>query len=340
MRVLFIGGTGIISTACVELAVERGHEVAVLNRGKRFEMPGTRQIVADVNDLRAAKAALGDARWDAVVDFVTFAPEEVEKRVELLAGRTRQYIFISSASAYQRPVLDYLVTESTPLMNPFWEYSRKKIACEERVLEAARSGSLPATIVRPSLTFGDQVIPLAMNSWQKSYTAVDRMRKGQPVIVPGDGTSLWTITHNSDFAKGLVGLLGNEAAFGHAFHITSDEVLTWDQIYLATARAAGVEEPHLVHIASDFIISCVPELEGSLLGDKATSVVMDNSKIKRFVPDFIATTRYADGIKQTIAAFDADPAKRVVDEDANERYDLLIKTYMDGLNRAKEAFRH
>lgn len=338
MKVLFLGGTGIISTASVALALKRGLEVSVLNRGLRFEQPQAKQLVCNVNDVEAAREALNNEHWDVVVDFVCFAPEQVEDRVELFRGKVGQYVFISSASAYQRPVQDYLVTESTPLSNPFWQYSRDKIACEEAFLAAYRKEGFPVTIVRPSLTFGDTVIPLAMNSWNLSYTAVDRMRKGKPVIVPGDGTSLWTITHNTDFAKGLVGLFGNHTSVGHAFHITSDEVLTWDQIYLATARAAGVENPKLVHMASDFIIGCCPDMEGTLLGDKATSTVMDNSKIKRFVPDFVSTTRYEEGIKQTIAAFDADPGKRGIDDEANERYDLLIRCYEEGLANAKQAF--
>ncbi|MDQ8203242.1 SDR family oxidoreductase [Pelagicoccus sp. SDUM812003] len=338
MKTLFIGGTGIISAACVKLAVAKGHEVAVLNRGRRFEIEGAEQIVCDVNDPSAAQQGLRGRRWDAVVDFVCFEPSQMAQRMDLLAGRTSHYVFISSASAYQRPVRDFRVTESTPLDNPFWSYSRNKIACEEALMKAVRERRFPASIVRPSLTFGDTVIPLAINSWEKSYTVVDRMRKGKPVIVPGDGTSLWTITHNTDFAKGLVGLLGNDSAIGHAFHITSDEVLTWDQIYRATARAAGVDEPKLVHIASDFLIACLPEMEGTLLGDKVTSVVMDNSKIKRFVPDFMATTRFEQGIRQTIAAFDADPAKREIDEAANETYDRLVELYSAGLAAAKAAF--
>ncbi len=338
MKVLLIGGSGIISAACSRLTIERGHEVAILNRGRRGSIEGARQIVADVGDVAAAKAALGDERWDAVVDFVSFVPSDIERRIELLGGRARQYVFISSASAYQKPLRNYLITESTPLANPFWQYSRDKIACEERLLAELRSGDFPAVIVRPSLTYGDGVVPLAVNSWQKSYTAIDRLRRGQPLIVPGDGSSLWTITHSSDFAKGLVGLLGNEDAVGHAFHITSDEALTWDQIYLATARVAGVERPELVHIASDFITACAPDLLGTLTGDKSCSAVFDNSKIKRFVPDFVATTRYADGIRQTVAAFDRDPSLRDVDGEANRFYDQLIEAYRDGLDAARRSF--
>lgn len=338
MKTLIIGGTGIISTAVTRLAVARGLEVSMLNRGRRFEIEGARQIVADVADVSSARDAIGQETWDAVVDFVSFTPEDIAKRIQLLEGRARQYIFISSASAYQRPARHYLVTESTPLENPHWDYSRAKIACEEALMTARRQTGFPLTIVRPSLTYGDTIVPLAVNSWPKSYTVVDRMRRGLPVVVPGDGSSLWTLTHNTDFAKGLVGLLGNPATIGHAFHITSDEVLDWNQIYQITARAAGVDEPKLVRIASDFIASCDSEYEGSLLGDKSTSVVMDNAKIKHFVPDFVATTRYDQGIRQTIAWFDADPARREIDPQANAFYDKLIAQYQDGLRAARAAF--
>jgi nucleoside-diphosphate-sugar epimerase len=338
MRVLFIGGTGIISTACARLALERGVELTVLNRGRRGAIHGAAQVTADVGDVTAATRALGTGAWDAVVDFISFTPADIEKRMELLHGRTRQYIFISSASVYQRPVTHYLVTESTPLANPFWQYSRDKIACEERLLRALRDDGFPIVIVRPSYTYDETVIPLAVNSWSHPYTAVDRMRRGAPAIVPGDGTSLWTNTHNSDFAKGLVGLVGHQSATGHAFHITSDEVLSWNQIYEAVAEAAGVAAPQLVHVASDFIAACLPEKLGSLHGDKATSVVLDNSKIKRFVPDFVATTRFREGIKRSIAWYDADPARRQIDEQANRNWDRLLDAYDEGVRAARRAF--
>jgi nucleoside-diphosphate-sugar epimerase len=335
MRVLFIGGTGIISTACARLAIARGFDLTLLNRGRRAGVDGARTMIADVSDPAAASRALQDAAWDAVVDFISFTPRDIEARLALLRGRTRQYIFISSASVYQRPVTHYLVTESTPLANPYWQYSRDKIACEERLLRALREEGFPVVIVRPSYTYGETVIPLSVNSWEKPYTVVDRMRRGVPVIVPGDGTSLWTNTHNSDFAKGLVGLLGHQSATGHAFHITSDEVLNWNQIYEAVAESAGVPEPRLVHIASDFIAACLPEKLGSLHGDKASSVVLDNSKIKRFVPDFVATTRFRDGIKASIAWYDADPSRRGIDVEANRKWDRLIAAYEQGLAEAK-----
>jgi nucleoside-diphosphate-sugar epimerase len=338
MRVLFIGGTGIISTACTRLAIERGFDVTLLNRGTRAAIDGATVITADASDAPAAARALGGTTWDAVVDFISFTTSDIEARLAVLRGRTRQYIFISSASVYQRPVTHYLVTESTPLANPFWEYSRNKIACEDRLLRALREDGFPIVIVRPSFTYGETVIPLAINSWERPYTVVDRLRRGAPVIVPGDGTSLWTNTHNTDFAKGLVGLLGHQSATGHAFHITSDEVLNWNQIYEAVADAAGAANPNFVHIASDFITTCLPEKIGSLHGDKASSVVLDNSKIKRFVPDFIATTRFRDGIRQSIAWYDADPARREIDEEANRKWDRLVTAYQTGLDAAKREF--
>jgi nucleoside-diphosphate-sugar epimerase len=339
-KILFLGGTGIISTACTELAVARGFDVTLLNRAQRPALPGTRQITADIADPAATAAALGSQSWDAVVDFIGYTPAEIEQRIALFHGRTGQYVFISSASAYQKPLGDWLITESTPLANPFWDYSRNKIAGEERLLRGFREEAFPVTVIRPSLTYGDTVVPLAVNSWLKSYTAVDRMRRGQPVIVPGDGLSLWTITHNSDFAKGLVGLLGQPAAIGHAFQITSDEVLTWNQLYQFTAEAAGVPSPKIVHIASDFITACIPAMTGTLLGDKSHSAVFDNAKLKRFVPDFVFTTRFREGIARTIACFDADPARRQIDGEAVAAWDRLIAAYERGLAAARREFGH
>ncbi len=338
MNVLFIGGTGIISAACTELAVDRGFDVTLLNRSKRGSISGARTIAADVSVAGAAAQALAGRTWDAVVDFIAYHPPDIEARLGLLRGRTGQYIFISSASAYQKPLTHSPVTESTPLANPFWDYSRNKIACEDRLVRAYREEGFPATIVRPSLTFGDTIVPLAVNSWLKGYTAIDRMRRGLPVIIPGDGLSLWTITHNSDFAKGLVGLLGHAGAIGHAFHITSDEALTWDQIYATTAEAAGASSPRFVHIASDFIAACIPAMKGTLLGDKSHSAVFDNSKIRRFVPDFVATTRYRDGIRRTLSWFDADASRRQVDLEACAVWDRLIAAYDRGLDAAAMEF--
>ncbi|MFZ1083780.1 MAG: SDR family oxidoreductase [Terracidiphilus sp.] len=340
MKVLFIGGTGNISTAVTELAAGRGIELTLLRRGQsEANLPANvRTIIADIYDEAAADRALGNLKFDAVVDWIAFTPEHIERDIRLFRERTRQFIFISSASAYQKPATHYLITESTPLANPHWQYSRDKIACEERLMKAYREEGFPITIVRPSLTYGDTQIVLAVNSWQKSYTAVDRMRRGKKVIVPGDGSSLWVITHNSDFAEGLVGLLGHPQAIGHAFHITSDEVMTWDQFYRITAQAAGVEA-QMVHIASDFLAACQPDELGSLTGDKSVSVVFDNRKIKRFVPGYCAKMPFARGIEKTIAWFDAEPRRKVIDEEANAAWDKIIAAYERVLDDAVRSFR-
>jgi nucleoside-diphosphate-sugar epimerase len=339
MKVLFIGGTGNISTAVTRLAAERGMELTLLRRGERAaEIPeSVRTLKVDVRDEAAVTAVLGSESFDAVVDWIAFTPADVERDIRLFRGRTGQFVFISSASAYQRPAGHYRVTESTPLSNPFWQYSRDKIACEERLMTAYREDGFPITIVRPSLTYGDTQIVLAVNSWQKSYTAIDRMRRGQKVIVPGDGSSLWVITHNSDFAQGFVGLLGHRQAAGHAFHISSDEVMTWDQFYRITAEAAGVEA-QIVHIPSDFVAACQPEELGSLTGDKSTSVVFDNSKIKQFVPGYCARVPFAEGIRKTIQWFDAEPRRQQIDAEANAAWDKIIAGYESGLREALRSF--
>ena len=340
MKVLFIGGTGIISTACTALAVERGIELTLLTRGKHeANIPRAVRILSgDINNADLA-SKLSQEKFDAVVDWIAFAPADIERDIKLFRGRTRQFIFISSASVYQKPASHYLITESTPLANRFWDYSRNKIACEERLMQAYRDESFPVTIIRPSLTYGETLVPLIMNSWaEMSYTAVDRMLRGQEMIVPGDGTSLWVLTHNTDFAKGLVGLLGNEQAIGHSFHITSDEVLTWNQIFEIVAAAAGVEAK-LVHIPSEFIVACLPEKEGSLLGDKSLSVVFDNTKVKRFVPDYCATMTFAQGIRKSLAWFDSDPARKRIDHQANATWDKLITAYEKGMAEAVTSFR-
>lgn len=339
MRALFIGGTGIISTACTRLAVESGIEMTLLTRGlRKADLPaGVRTLQCDVDDPASARAALQNQSFDVVVDWIAFTPDHIERDLRLFERKTRQFIFISSASAYQKPPAHYLITESTPLANPFWDYARNKIACEERLLRAYRETGFPVTIVRPSLTYGDTQVALVMNSWTRSYTAIARMKQGRKVVVPGDGSSLWTITHNTDFAKGLVGLMGHPQAIGQAFHITTDEVLTWNQIFHITAASAGVE-PHIVHIPSDFIGACLPDRLGGLLGDKAVSAVFDNSKLKSLVPTFTATTPYAQGIRQTLAWFDADPARQLIDTEADTALDRLIDAYESGTAEALRRF--
>ncbi|MFO7958379.1 MAG: SDR family oxidoreductase [Candidatus Brocadiia bacterium] len=329
MKVLFIGGTGLISTACTRLAVERGIDMYLLNRGRSRtdQVPDEATVLtADARDRDGVASAIEGHQFDVVVDWIAFTPDHVEQDIELFAGMVRQYIFISSASAYQKPPSDYLVTESTPLANPHWEYSRQKAACEERLLAEYRESGFPYTVVRPSLTYGPSMIPLCVGAWNKPWTIVDRMRRGEKIIVPGDGTSLWQTTWNGDFAVGLVGLLGNQRAVGHAFHITTDEVLTWNQLYQEVARAAGAD-PEFVHVPTDLICAYQPHEEGNLWGDKSWSIVLDNSKIKRFVPDFVCTTTFAQGIRRSIAWFEADPDRQEIDHEANEAWDRIIAAY-------------
>lgn len=323
MNVLFLGGTGNISTACVELAVERGHEVTVLNRGRSpSRLRGrVRALAGDRRDGGLLRRVAEETRFDAVVDFLGYRPEEVDAAIAAFGGRAGQYVFISTTAAYRKPVAHYLITEETPLANPFWEYARLKIACEERLWRARRDSGFPLTVVRPSYTYGPTWIPSGFGG--QGYTVVARMRRGAPIVCHGDGTSLWVMTAASDFALGLVGLLGQEAALGEAFHITSDEVLTWQAIYRAIAQAAGAEL-EMVHVPSELIAAMFPERGGSLLGDKAWSVVFDNAKIRRFVPAYRPRVSFAEGMARSIAWFDADPARRVVDAEADRRIDRLI----------------
>ena len=325
MKALFIGGTGLISQAVSRLAVERGIELYLLNRGRRGEFfpAGARQIVADARDGASLRKAIGAMEFDVVADWIAFTPDQIESDIELFKGRAGQFFFISSASAYQKPLTHYLVTESTPLANPFWQYSRDKIACEEMLNRAYREEGFPVTIVRPSLTYGDTQIPAAVGSWEHPWTLVDRMRRGKKIIVQGDGTSLWTMTHNSDLAKGFVGLMGNMHAIGHAFHITSDEVLSWDQIVGAIGRAAGAE-PKIVHVASDFLAAADPEALSGLLGDKSQCAVFDNSKIKAFVPGYVATTPFSEGIARSVRWFEAHPEICTIDDAFNDFSDRVI----------------
>ena len=265
-----------------------------------------------------------DLEFDVVVDWIAYTADDIERDIRLFRGRAKQYVFISSASAYQKPPDHYLISESTPLHNPFWEYARGKIACERRLMQAHHDEGFPATIVRPSMTY-DSNLPIAVGGWG-TYTLVDRLLKGLPIIVHGDGSSLWVVTHADDFARGLLGLLGNERALGEAFHITSDEVLTWNQIYQHIAEALGVEA-RIVHIPSDFIARVAPQLAGSLLGDKTWSVVFDNSKIKEFVPDFQATVTLRDGIRRTLDWFAADEGRRRADESVHTEMDRILRVY-------------
>ncbi len=325
LKALFIGGTGNISTAVSRLCVERGIDLYLLNRGTtKVKSEGAKIIVGDIHQPYKLSGILQNHKWDVVVNWIAFNAADIERDINLFRGKTKQYIFISSASVYQKPVQFPYITESTPLVNPFWDYSRHKIACEEKLNMAYREEGFPMTIVRPSLTY-ETVIPVVIGGW-KEYTIIDRIKKGKKIIVHGDGTSLWTVTHARDFAKGFVGLLGHQRALGHAFHITSDEILTWNQIYQAVAEAAGAEA-NLVHVSSDFICQVENSFTGSLLGDKAQSVIFDNSKIKKFVPDFAATIPFNAGIKQTVSWFEADASRMVINDETNIMMDKIIQTH-------------
>jgi len=322
MRVLFIGGTGNLSMAATRLAAERGLELSILTRGsKAAELPGgVRSIVGDASDAELLGRLAASERFDAVVNWIAFTPEDVARDAAAFQDRVGQYVFISSASVYEKPPSRHLVTESTPLVNPFWDYSRQKIAAENALLRAHLERRFPVTIVRPSYTYGDTWIPSATGV---DYTPVYRLRRGLELLVPGDGTSLWTLTHNSDLARGIVGLLGNPRAIGEAFHITSDEVLSWNQIYAAIAAAVGAPLT-LVHIPSDFIAKIDARRGASLLGDKAYSTIFDNSKIKKAVPDFVASVPFAEGIRRSVAWFDAEPARQRIDANVSVEQILTV----------------
>ncbi len=323
MKVLFIGGTGIISSACSPLAVERGYELTLLNRGRsaRPAPKGARVLHGDIRDPASVDKALGGEQFDVVVDWIAFTPEHVQADLERFRGRVQQYMFISSASAYQTPPAGMPVVESTPLCNPYWQYSRDKAACEDLLVRAYREEQFPATIVRPSHTYDCTLLPM-----EDQYTVVDRMRKGKKVIVHGDGTSLWVLTHHRDFAVGLVGLLGNVHAIGEAVHITSDELLTWNQIFRIVARAAGASA-RIVHVPSELIAAYDAEWGAGLLGDKMHSMVFDNSKIKRLVPEYQATIPFARGAEEIMAWYDADPARQAADEERSQLMDRIISAY-------------
>ena len=328
MKALFIGGTGTISTAITKLASECGFELYLLNRGNRTELvPDNVKIIeADINNEEDVREKLKDLNFDVVAQFIAFDVVALMRDVRLFTGKTKQYIFISSTSAYQKPLSSPFITESTPLANPFWEYSRNKIACEEYLMEQYRKNGFPITIVRPSHTYGDFGVPLAIHGNHGSYSVIDRMKKGKKVIVHGDGNTLWTLTHNTDFAKAFIGLMGNAHAIGEALQITSDESLTWNQIYDIIGDALGVK-PNLVHIPSETLAKAHFAFVGSLLGDKAHSVIFDNTKIKRLVPEFKATVRFDQGVRKTLSYIDEHPEHQVMDSEFDTWMDQMIAAY-------------
>jgi nucleoside-diphosphate-sugar epimerase len=323
MKVLFIGGTGIISTACSKLAIEKGLDVTLLNRGQSIRpVPfGAKTLHADIQNPSSVKQAIDSLQFDVVADFFAFTREDIESRLDLFRGHTAQYIFISSASAYQTPPVTLPVKESTPLSNPVWQYSQNKIACEERLVRAYREEQFPITIVRPSHTYDHTYLPIHGN-----WTVVDRMLRGEKIIVHGDGSSLWTLTQNTDFARGFVGLFGNSHAIGEVFHITSDEWLTWNQIHEIIAKAAGTTA-NIVHIPSDLIAAYDKGWGDSLLGDKTHSFILDNSKIKQVVPEFKCVIPFSQGVNEILAWYQADPQRQLVDPAFNALCDRIIAAY-------------
>ncbi len=327
MKVLIIGGTGTISTAVTARALEMGFDVTLLNRGNQKDVPkALRQFHADVRDRAAMEKALKGESFDVVCDYLTFTPEQARQNIELFSGKTNQFLFISSASVYQKPPVHYLITESTPLHNPFWEYARQKIACELCFNEAYRLDGFPVTIVRPSHTYGDSSIPWVLNSRAMRYSLIHRLRAHKPIVVPGDGTSFWTLTHNTDFAKAFVGLMGKSRAVGHAFHITGDEAMTWDAYLHIIAGAVG-EKAQIVHIATDTLVKRLPEERGALTGDKAQTAIFDNTKIKTFVPGFAATVPFEEGIRRTLAWYDNHPERLGYDMEWDALMDELVEKY-------------
>lgn len=338
MTALFIGGTGTISSAITRLVAQTpGWQLYLLNRGTHIsEVPeGVINLTADINNEAEVEKLLGDMKFDVVCDFIGFVPEQVERDIRMFRGRTRQYMYISSASAYQKPLASPYITEGTPLSNPHWEYSRNKIACEELLMHHYRSEGFPVTIIRPSHTYCERSVPVAVHGEKGSWQVLKRMLEGKPVIIPGDGTTLWTVTHNSDFAKAFVGLMGNAHAIGETFQITGDESLTWNQIYETVAQALGVEL-HPYHVASDFLaaVGSQYDLEGNLIGDKAHTVIFDNTKLKRAVPGFCATTRFDQGVRMVIDNVLRHPELQTPDLEFDAWCDAVIAAQ----EQAKKSF--
>ena len=329
MKILFIGGTGTISSAITRQLASSGHDLWLLNRGNRKdEVPeNVRQVFCDINDEDKVLQLLGNESFDAVCEFIGFLPSQVERDIRLFKGRTRQYVYISSASAYNKPAACHVISEGTTLANPYWEYSRNKIACEELLLREYRENGFPVTIVRPSHTYCERGVPVSVHGLKGSWQVLKRMMEGKPVLIQGDGSSLWTLTWNEDFAQGFIGLLGNPKAVGEAFQIMSDESLTWTQIYQCVANALGVEL-HPYYVASEFLAAVAPEaydFTGNLLGDKSVTVVFDCQKLKRAVPGFQATTRFDEGVRRCIAYLKEHPELQTEDEEFDAWCDRVIE---------------
>ena len=340
MKILIIGGTGIISSAITRLLAASGHDLWLLNRGTRKdEVPtNVKQVIVDIDNEDEVLRQLGDEQFDSVCEFIGFVPEQVERDIRLFRCRTRQYVYISSASAYAKPARNHVITEGTALANPYWQYSRNKIACEELLMREYREQGFPVTIVRPSHTYCERGVPLSVHGPKGSWPVLKRMMEGKPVLVHGDGSSLWTLTWNEDFARGFIGLLGNPKAIGEAFQIMSDEQLTWNQVYECTAQALGVPL-RLYHVSSDFLAAVAPDdydFTGNLLGDKAVTVVFDCTKLKRAVPGFQATTRFDEGVRRCVAYLLAHPELQVEDPDFDAWCDNVIETLETAKKQLKE----
>lgn len=338
MKVLFIGGTGTISMAITKALAERGDELYLINRGNRSgELPSNVNIInADINDEEDVARKIGDMKFDSVCDFIGFVPEQLERDYRLFNGKTKQFMYISSASAYHKPVRHFVINEGTSLANPYWEYSRNKIACEEYLMKLYRENGFPVTIIRPSHTYDERSVPLGVHGRNGSYQVIKRMLEGKKIIIHGDGTSLWTMTHNSDFAQGFVGLIGNPHAIGEAFQITNDESLTWNQIYECIANVLGVELS-ACHVSSEFLAAVSDyDLTGSLIGDKACSVVFDNSKLKKAVPEFRPVVHFEDGIRRTIENILKSPELQNEDPEFDKWCDDVIDAIEDAKKRLKK----
>ena len=338
MKILLIGGTGTISSAISRQLAASGHELWLLNRGNRkAEMPGSaRQVICDINDEAAVLSQIGQETFDAVCEFIGFLPSQVERDIRLFRGRTRQYVYISSASAYNKPARSHVITEGTTLANPYWQYSRDKIACEELLMREYRDNGFPATIVRPSHTYCERGVPISVHGPKGSWPVLKRMLEGKPVIIQGDGSSLWTLTWNEDFARGFIGLLGNPKTIGEAFQIMSDEQLTWTQVYQTVAQALGVElKPY--YVASEFLAAVAPkawDFTGNLLGDKSVSVCFDCTKLKRAVPGFQATVRFDEGVRRCVAYLKAHPELQVEEPE----FDAWCDRVIEAQEQAKKDF--
>ena len=340
MKILLIGGTGTISSAITRQLSESGHDLWLLNRGTRKkEVPASvHQVVCDISDETEVLRLIGDERWDAVCEFVGFVPEQVERDIRLFKGRTHQYVYISSASAYNKPARSPYITEATTLANPYWEYSRNKIACEELLMHEYRATGFPVTIVRPSHTYCERAVPVSVHGLKGSWQVLRRIMDGRPVIIQGDGSSLWTLTWNEDFARGFIGLLGNPKAIGEAFQIMSDEQLTWTQIYECVANALGTTvKPY--YVASEFLAAVAPkawDFEGNLLGDKSITVVFDCTKLKRSVPGFQCTTRFDEGVRRCIYHILAHPELQIPDPEFDVWCDRVIESEEEAKLKLKE----